>query len=359
MIEKFMSTSPPSSYAAHIIEKHFENNVNDIQSHCILVQVKHGRAAITANFSPKKHGRFESAKYMIEKVVQASNGKFPDVTFIVMLNDGIKPKVPTLGSARHWKSWKKMIPVPLGNVRGEKVGWGTPLKGWNQYVQQNVVDSHAQYPWESKKKQAVFRGSLLMQTHALGTCNIENDGLCVRARTWKDIARGRMYIESRARPELFNITFTKHTWKESLGPEQFEGAPEPTKAVDFRENQAYKLIINVGSNQDWAERLRLHMFMNSALVIHQAETEEFFHPLLVAWKHYIPTSLMFDDLVQRVEWALSHDDETKSIMQNMGKLARDYLSEESMEEYWRIVMTEFANLQKQQGTSGSFVEADA
>ena len=103
---------------------------------------------------------------------------------------------------------------------------------------------------------------------------------------------------------------------------------------------------------DWAERVRSLMFMNSALVIHSAETQEFFTPLMKKWVHYIPTQLKFGDLEKNVEWALEHEDSTKQIIRNQNAFAQRYLSERAMQQYWEVLLDEFSTLQTRAAVSG-------
>lgn len=342
VVRNFFWNIPLREFSKDTITLHYSQNRNNVRDNCILVTISEGTVNVTKSFPPGRHSRYSSAIYILHKILLDSNRQFPDATFLVMLNDGQKPLVPTLGVAKHWTSWKYMIPVPLGNTRGEAEGWGTPIEEWDMYINETIVSKRTEFPWERKINKAVFRGALLMQTWKLGTCNRENDGNCEKSYRWDDVARGAMYRESQKRPELFDIGFTKHGAKSNHGIAQFEGAPEPNRSIPFGQNQKYKFILSAGSNQDWAERLRNLLFTNSAVIIHQAETQEFFHPLLIPWRHYIPTNLHFTDLVENVEWATQHDSEVREIAHNMNHFARQYLTEKAMELYWKVALLEYA-----------------
>ncbi len=93
---------------------------------------------------------------------------------------------------------------------------------------------------------------------------------------------------------------------------------------------------------DWSERLRLLLFMNSAVIYHMAETQEFFSPLLKPWIHYIPANLTLQDLASNVEWAIRHDAQVRQLVRNQNEFARRYLSERAMEAYWEVLLEEFA-----------------
>lgn len=78
------------------------------------------------------------------------------------------------------------------------------------------------------------------------------------------------------------------------------------------------------------------------MVLHEAETKEFFTPLLQPWEHYIPTDLLFSDLVTNVRWAVNNDDAVRRIVDNQHAFARSYLSEAAMQLYWEIAVEQFA-----------------
>lgn len=104
---------------------------------------------------------------------------------------------------------------------------------------------------------------------------------------------------------------------------------------------------------DWAERLRALLFMNSAVVIHRAETQEFFTPLMKPWVHFIPTSLLMDDLVKNVKWATNNDLFTKQIVRNQNAFADRYITERAMQQYWEVALEEFSIRQAKSAASGS------
>ena len=100
--------------------------------------------------------------------------------------------------------------------------------------------------------------------------------------------------------------------------------------IPFVDQQKYKYIISVGTNANWAERLRTHLFTNSVLLKHEAEAQEWFYPLMKPNKHYIPFNMMMTDLIESVEWAKKNDEECQSIVKNANQFGREYLNEETM-----------------------------
>lgn len=104
---------------------------------------------------------------------------------------------------------------------------------------------------------------------------------------------------------------------------------------------------------DWAERLRSLLYMNSVVIIHQAETQEFFTPLMKPWVHFIPTNLMMDDLVRSVKWARENDQFAQQIVRNQNAFADRYITERSMQQYWEVALEDFSARQAMVAGVGS------
>lgn len=356
VISDFMKTAPPESFSESAIRQHYDNDENNTKNTTILVTINsRGQVSFTSSFEESRHGRASSVEYMLRRIIEDRRRKrkrrLPKVTFSVMVNDGHRPRVATFGSARHWQSWDMMIPIPLGNIRGFHHGWGTPLQNWDDYIEAHVHSTHDDYAWKDKMTKALFRGSLGMQSYALGSCNWQNNGACRRATSWNEVNRGVLYTKSKEAPYLFDVGFTSHKTKPMQAADAFKDAPPVVQTYRFRDFQKYKYLLNVGSNQDWAERLRCLLFTNSAVVIHEAETKEFFTPLLKPWIHFIPTNLMFTDLVQHVKWAAKNDRAVQRIVQNQNRFAHRFLTERAMQIYWEIAVEQFALRQLRAKTS--------
>lgn len=333
-------------FSARKIREHFHADINNVQNTCMLVTIKNGNVTFQEKYRPNQHSRASSAKYVLRKIVKEKGASVGDSTFMVMMSDGHRPLVPTFGSARHWKSWKMLTPVPLGNSRGTKAEWGTPFEGWNSYIDNTIVSKHVNYSWGEKFEKALFRGSLSMQKYKLGSCNEENRGRCERAQKWSEINRGVLYTRAQENADLFDIAFTQHKKKEDGPANCFDGAPPVGLSMSFANFQRYKYIINVGNNQDWAERLRSLLYMNSIVIVHQAETQEFFTPLMKPWMHFIPTNLLMDDLVSNVQWARENDEHAQQIVRNQNAFADRYITERSMQQYWEVALEEFGARQR-------------
>mmetsp|Transcript_6384 Transcript_6384/g.16639 ORF Transcript_6384/g.16639 Transcript_6384/m.16639 type:complete len:510 (-) Transcript_6384:487-2016(-) len=336
LVDDFLAGFNSKNTHPDIIRKFYPGKLATV---CVLVEIKAGEFNITRTFSPTKHGRYLSFEALTKAMETKYGANLPDATFMVMLNDGFRPNVPLFGAAKMWPDWFNFAPIPLGNSRGMAEGFGTAFSGWDHYVNKTYWASHERYPWDRKIPKALFRGNFAFQTHTLGSCNKR---ACARATDWKTVNRGTMYTVANTRKDLFDVGFTK---KGGGNKGDISEVPVGASVVRFLDHQMFKYLLNVGANQDWAERLRNFLFMNSAIIRHEAYCREWFYPLLKPFVHYIPTDIMFDDLIERVEWANSHDDEVKKIVKNANDFAREYLSQEAMMEYFFVLLQKYAKIQ--------------
>lgn len=102
------------------------------------------------------------------------------------------------------------------------------------------------------------------------------------------------------------------------------------------------------TNIDWAERVRSLLYLNSPLVLHQAETEEFFSSLLVPWVHYIPFDIQMKNLATNLRYSLKNEKMMKSIVNRQIKFAQKFLMEESFLLYWEKAIEKFSEIQNKE-----------
>jgi len=324
-------------------------NDPSLRNNTLLVQIENYKAKFTHLFyPPKRHTRRQSLEEGIRKLLELDRTRHPrtlpdNVTFLVVLNDGFRTSVPAFTSARHWSNVTAGVPVPLGNLRGYKEGWGSTIVGWDAYVQQHIASHRNEISWDQKIPKAVFRGAFSPFKYKLGTCNAGLD-LCELPKSWKEVNRGKLFALARQAPSLFDVGFNKirADCVEELASENVTVVP----GMSLVEQQRYKYVINMGNNADWAERLRHLLYTDMLVVRHEAETQEWFYPALQPYIHYLPVGLTLDDLIEQVQWATDHDTTAQEMAHNGFAFAQHFLSEKAMLHYWTVVLQKLAKLQK-------------
>lgn len=249
VINNFFDSAPAEAFSSKAIREHYESDENNMHNTTMLVSIVNGNVTFDYKFRSNQHGRANSVHYIVQKIAHEKESRMPNVTFLVMITDGHRPRVATFGSARHWNHWNMLTPVPLGNPRGFMQGWGTPMDGWDKYINLTVMSTANNYPWKSKIEKAMFRGALTMQSYTLGSCNEVNQGVCRRATHWSEVNRGALYSKTKKHPELFDVGFTSRKSKANSPPNAFDGAPPTVEGTQFPDFQKYKYLLNVGNNQ--------------------------------------------------------------------------------------------------------------
>lgn len=74
--------------------------------------------------------------------------------------------------------------------------------------------------------------------------------------------------------------------------------------------------------------------------------EEYFNDWLRPFEHYIPVLPDLSDLVEKVEWALSHDAEARRIQEKGRQFAERVLTDAQNDCYFFAVLLEWARLQE-------------
>jgi len=291
------------------------------------IEIKDGTPNFDAPYG-HHHGRYPDLKYTMLQVCRKYS--MPDCSFLVFLNDAYASNFPAFSSIKRLESDIYNIPMPMGNMRGMGDGNNTPLMGWDELAQANITSTHGDYPWESKVNIAVFRGQYMHQTWKLGKYTEEE------ATTWEEVNRGVLYKTCKQRDDLFNVGFNV------VGANPFEEDIPEVDPIPFEEQQKYKYMICVGTNANWAERLRNHLFTNSVLIKHEASCKEWFYYLMEPYKHYIPFNLMMTDLIDNIKWAKANDEKCKDIVKNANQFAQEYLNEETMFLFTKILIESYS-----------------
>lgn len=109
---------------------------------------------------------------------------------------------------------------------------------------------------------------------------------------------------------------------------------ELVNKIPFSKHAQYKYIIHVGGHVS-AYRLAAEFSLGSVVVIVEGEYKLWFQKFLVEGVHYVGVKADLSDLVEKIKWLQSHDDEACKIA-NQGKaFFNKYLQKEGVLDYMR------------------------
>jgi hypothetical protein len=163
------------------------------------------------------------------------------------------------------------------------------------------------YPWESKIRKAVWRGSLTEDN-------------------WRDLSsnvRWRLCkIVHESRSNLFDVGITsipKH-----ISDNVYVNVGEIGGLVDsitpMSEFMRYAAIIDMDGTS-WSPRFGSLLCFNSVIVKVEPKYSEYFFADLLPWTHYIPVKADLSDLHENIQWALDpkNEIEVKNIISAANK----------------------------------------
>ncbi|ETO11573.1 hypothetical protein RFI_25802 [Reticulomyxa filosa] len=95
--------------------------------------------------------------------------------------------------------------------------------------------------------------------------------------------------------------------------------------TDIANHLEYKYLLSIdGTTAAW-ERVEWILSSNSVLFLVETTKKEWFYPQMKAWVHYVPVNNDLSDLIEKIKWAISHDEEVKEIAEAGSEFIKDNL----------------------------------
>mmetsp|Transcript_9966 Transcript_9966/g.21582 ORF Transcript_9966/g.21582 Transcript_9966/m.21582 type:complete len:478 (-) Transcript_9966:323-1756(-) len=220
----------------------------------------------------------------------------------------------------------------LSSKHGDCEAVGMPsYETWNYFHRSHKVDTHweqtfekneRQYPWQSKIKKAVWRGSTTYE------------GSLYHKNELGDIPRGKLVKLSMEHPDLIDGAFHKINEKFLLQRHELKNQFTIGNRISPREMMRYKAIIDIDGN-NWSSRFGMLLCSNSVVIKIDPDFIEYFYdnegsvqPMI----HYIPASLA--NLTEVVAYVMDekNEDQMKAMVKSANSWCKRFLSEEGLAE---------------------------
>lgn len=189
------------------------------------------------------------------------------------------------------------------------------------------TDDVSTLPWEQRQKTAIFRGanrpSMFWRDPHAAERNCAGTG------------RSRLLHLSQLHPDLFNVSL-----RGACG-----GRSYAMHSMSMRAQQAlFRYVVYAEGNCMWADRLRLQLFGQAAVLKQMTPCGQFFEPLLKPFVHVVPTEFFFDDAPDKVRWMQQRDDVVTRIVANANAFAKAFLSTDGLKTYVEVLLGEYTKL---------------
>ncbi|KAJ6619521.1 glycosyl transferase family 90-domain-containing protein [Mycena sp. CBHHK59/15] len=187
--------------------------------------------------------------------------------------------------------------------------------------------------WKDKKQQIYWRG-MSNGGHIIG----QNYHKFPRFRLI-DIARNHSDLIDAKMTRFAESHCTDNCDRDHIIEEYDITGPQSPKEDVYH----YKYLLDVDGNTFSGRYLGL--LKSGSLVFKSTVFDEYFNDWLRPYVHYIPVQPDLSDLVEKVEWAIAHDDEAR-LIQETGKLFTERAMTDSQNDcYFAAVLLEWARLQ--------------
>lgn len=228
------------------------------------------------------------------------------------------------------------IPIPTGDdwhVITQKY-FVTNLKECkNDYIFKNTVIPN----WSDRKPVVFWRG----QSTGCGNTLDTNPRLKVTKMAAELKVKGINYLDTgvvrftlRDKKTKYNNYVEFFSNKDSLKPVNF---------VDRLEQLKYKFVLNIEGN---SAAYRYGSLFKSGFCILNVESEYqmWFEPFLIEGKHYIKIKHDLSDLIEKIEWCLSHDEECEQIAKNGLEFYNQYFNVDFVTDYMSDVLNKISSI---------------
>ena len=110
----------------------------------------------------------------------------------------------------------------------------------------------------------------------------------------------------------------------------------------------YKYLMSLDGTAAATPRFPLLLHSNSVVFKTMTNSQLWFFKALEPWIHYIPVKNDLTDLLSRLKWAMTHEQECKTISQNAQRLASEVLTHEDIYVYFYRLLAAYSSAQKEQ-----------
>nr|XP_006811770.1 PREDICTED: KDEL motif-containing protein 1-like [Saccoglossus kowalevskii] len=220
--------------------------------------------------------------------------------------------------------------------RTEVLGIGSSgLVLWSKVMDTDPPKEHAQNP-QNKAKHLMTLDMLSVQG---------NTGPRWENKTEKGFFRGRdsrrerlnLIKLGRKHPDLIDAALTNFFF---FRDEMEEYGPK-IPHISFFDFFKFKYQINLDGTVA-AYRFPYLLISDAVVFKHESPYYEHYYGDLQPWVHYIPFKLDLSDLVEKLQWAKSHDKEAHKISQNAQQYARENLMSNDLYCYHYKLFKEYA-----------------
>ena len=271
--------------------------------------------------------RIGAFKRAIDKICSVAS--LPDLVFVMSIHDGL-----------HANDIDTDVPIFLmcKEKHSENYILAPDYESLNERYQvlKDKDITTTSYLWENKFSQLMWRG-------CAGQHASDESGNIMRRDNLHLFSRVQLCQLSLEYPSMINAKFT--VINQGEGDEavpflhQYRG-----QYLEYDYLARFKYQILIDGNVCSYGKSGWRFFSNSVVFLPDSNWTQWYYNDLQPWVHYIPVNENLDDLVDKLQWAMAHDLESKQIAQNGRNFAISHPTAEKDTVYLYYLLCNYAYL---------------
>lgn len=188
------------------------------------------------------------------------------------------------------------------------------------------------YAWPSKQDTLFWRGA-----STGGVYNRDN---------WRNFPRSRLVQKCQNNTQLncdAAFYFLPQTTPDAKQEMMTELGTKPPKPL--LEQMQYKYIISLDGNGACAGRFEKLVSGSSLVLKQESPSFEFYYNAFKPYQHYVPVHFNMDNLEEQIQWARTHEQDVKRIVEAMQNVSKS-IHQENVACYVRDLFREYSKLYK-------------
>ena len=293
----------------------------------IRFTIKDRQLSFSLSKNNLEHRQFRHILTAIEKLNDMV--VLPDVDFILSLEDGFSEDVgvPLFVYAKS-KTASSLVLMPDFKA----------LTGYPS-LRREIENGNQKWSWEKKTAKAFWRGS--------------TTGGWLTTRNWDQIARVKLAILAHRYPDKIDARLTGVVQCDPEIPALIKAQGLTGNKVSQADHLKYKYLVDVDGNSCSFERYFWVLLSNSVVLKQITPNIQWYYDGLKPYEHFIPVKDDLSDLLEKIQWAQTHDTEAKQIAENATSFIKNELSAEDIFIYMTHLLKEYAKYSKNGSQAGN------
>jgi hypothetical protein len=300
-----------------LIRYQIVNNEVYIQTSNLSDKTALGRSKVITNTLKRitKYAKIENADFIIDM-----HDNYQNKPYYVKM-----PPIFVFAANKEINKDKNILFVDDMTLSNNKIGYRS---GWYT-ISKEILEANEAHPWNTKINKMFWRGKLT---------NSERQNLLNYANKY---------------PQDFNVRLTQGISNSDLFINRYITSLYEAFSMYFsippfmskQDQIIYKMLINLDGYTSTYPGLLWRLLSNSVTIKQETDNEQWFYDAIKPWVHYIPVKQDLSDIIEKVEWVKTHDDEAKKIADESTKFVQNNLMPEHIDLYIVTLLNEYAKLQ--------------